>query len=265
MKKLVMLFCAVALVLVILMTEPAVAALDVSEINIHQRKVHRDNTAVANPYEFSTTVWGTGITSASVVDPHGFNHIIPSGVDGAWFTTGGFTTLPLLDASYGPGDYVFTFNAGEADEDTVTVNYQYTETTGFANITYPADGQTNVPLNPVYIWDSVAGYANADALFLWLEQGGHRYIESGVIIDMTTTSWQPGPLDPLTEYELYIEVMAAQDGIPTEMQTDTLADNFTYYGFFDYVNSVGFETVPEPVTLSLLLIGGLALVRRRRA
>ena len=262
MRKTLVALLAVSLMFTV-MGVPAAAnavALGVDEIFIAQRKDHWANVVTGFPYNFEVWVNGTGITSVSVMDPYGVSHSLVL-EDGQWdFEEVGFASLADLDASYGPGDYVFNFNSGA---DTVTINYQYTEPTDFAYVTNPTDGQTDVALNPVYRWNSVEGYG--DVLTLAVENPGglgpDLYSE-GPVFDMTTTSWQPGPLADHTAYEFQIAVSKLQDGTPQGTAT-TGADDFTYYGLFDYVNRVGF-TVPEPATLGMLLLGGLGLVRRCR-
>lgn len=236
-------------------------ALDVGEIFIAQRKDHWANAAAGSPYNFEVWVNGTGITSVSVTDPHGVNHSLFL-EDGQWdFQDVGFASLANLDATYGPGDYMFNFNAGA---DSAIVNYQYIVPTGLASITYPSDGQSNVGPNPVYTWDSAEDYG--DVLTLAVENpgglGSDLYSEAPV--SDTLTSWQPGPLADNTAYELQIAVSKLQDNTPQAMATNG-GDDFTYYGLFDYVNRVSFETVPEPATLILLVLAGLALTVRKPA
>lgn len=248
MRKSVMMLLAVALMVVVVLAEPA-AALDVGRIIISHDKDYWGNAAATDPYGISILINGTGVTSLSVVDPHSVGHVLSDQGDGMWYFAehAAFADLTALDASYGPGDYVFTFNAGEADEDTVTISYAYTELTGFANITYPAYGQTNVPLNPIYTWDSVAGYANADSLFMAVMEnasGFRIYDNFPGSDDLTPTSWQPGPLSPLTEYEFGLSLAAVQGDAPAAMQTDGF-DDFVYSGRFGNWNSMLFETGPK--------------------
>lgn len=270
MRKSVQVFLAVAL-MVVVTAEPAAAALDVGEVLIIQYKDHWANLDVANPYGIEIFVKGTDITSVSVEDPHGGNHVLTNWGGDEWgFEEWNFASLAALDASYGtgPGSYVFTFNAGKGDEDTVAIDYAYTVPTDFATITYPADGDTGVGLNPVYAWDSVDFYANADALGLWVwDVATDDDAWEAVPVSKALTSWQPGALLGLTEYEFEVSVLTTQSAVPTLMQTDVRSDDFDYYGLFDYLNGVGFTTmVPEPVTLGVLLVGGFAmLLGRRRA
>ena len=248
MRKSVLVLLAVAS-MVAMMTSPAPApplVLDVNEIYIEQYKDFWDGSAEPSPYGFEVWINGSGITGVSVEDPHGVNHVLSNWGDYWEFDEGGFASLATLDASYGPGEYVFSFNGGA---DSVTLNYQYSEPTSFANITYPTDGQTDVELNPIYTWDSVAGYANADALGMWVVEDpdgfGDDLYWNGPVFDLTTTSWQPGTLAGLTEYEFEISVMTAQAGVPIATQTNIFADDFDYYGLFESINMVGFETVSE--------------------
>lgn len=242
----------------------AVVSLDVTEIGILEYKDYWDGTAITNPYGIEVWVNGSNITSVSVTDPHSGNHSLTDWGGGQWgFDDGGFASLVALEASYGNGNYAFNFNSGE---DTVTIDYQNTEPSGFANITNPTDGQTGVGLNPTYTWDSAAGYG--EALGMWVIED-----PSGVADDIyenvpeyntALTSWQPGSLSELTEYEFELSVFKAQGGSVQALSTDG-SDDFDYYGLFDYTNIVGFTTIPEPATaLSLLGMMGLYFVYRRR-
>jgi len=217
----------------VVIAEPA-AALDVDHIHIVQLKDHWGNVAFESPYGLEIWLTGTGITSVSVVDPHLVSHDLEFG-DGEWeFDHLGFGSLTALNASYGPGDYVFNFNDGA---DTVTINYQYTEPTGFANITYPADGQTGVELDPVYTWNPVVGYG--DALSMWVVESDTDIYSDGTVLDMSRTSWQAGALSGLTEYEFEISVANTQGTAP--MQT-VGNDAFNYYGLFESINMLAFTT-----------------------
>ena len=247
MRTIILTLLAVTL-LVAAVAKPA-TALDVATVTISHDKDYHANVVVTDPYGVSLLVRGIGITSISAVDPHSVGHVLSDQGNGMWYFAehAAFADLTALDASYGPGDYVFTFNAGELDEDTVTINYVYTELIGFANITYPADGQTNVPLNPVYTWNSVAGYADADGLLMAVMEYPNvstTYNNWPGSDDLTPTSWQPGPLTPFTEYEFGISVSSGQGDLPTPMQTDTFDDAFDYVGSFGNWNSVTFETGP---------------------
>ena len=247
MRKLILVLLAVTL-MVAVQAETTAAVLNVEEISISQYKDFWDGAADSTPYGFEVFINGTGISSVSVVDPHSGNHVLSDFGGGEWgFEDWDFASLIALDASYGAGSYAFTFNAGGLDEDTVTINYAYTEPTGFADITYPADGQTNVELNPVYTWASVVGYG--DALGMWIIEDptglDNDLYENVPVFDMNTTSWQPGPLAALTVYEFEITVITAQGSVPTEMQTVGL-DGFNYYGLFEHINMLGFETAPLP-------------------
>ena len=258
---------SVVLLLILLIGGPTWAVildLNVEEIYIVQYKDYWDGTVETNPFGIELWVTGQFITSVSVKDPHNVDHSLSDWGGGRWgFDDENFASLVLLDASYGPGNYVFDFNSGE---DADTINYQYTEPGGFANITYPTDGQTGVELNPTYTWDSAVGYGEALGMYVAEDPSGvdNEIYWNAPEYNTALTSWQPGPLSELTEYDFEISVFKAQGGAPQALSTDG-DDDFTYYGLFDYMNSVPFTTVPEPATaLSLLAMMGLYFVCRRR-
>ncbi|NIA07860.1 MAG: hypothetical protein GWP14_09570, partial [Actinobacteria bacterium] len=175
-------------------TWAVVTTLDIDEIYILQYKDYWDGTVETNPFGFELWVMGTNISSVSVTDPHSGSHSLTDWGDGQWgFDDQDFASLATLDASYGNGDYVFNFNTGE---DSVTINYQYTQPSNFVNITYPADGETGVGLNPTYTWDSAVGYG--DALGMWVIEdpnGTDDELYWNVPeYNTALTSWQPGPL-----------------------------------------------------------------------
>jgi hypothetical protein len=258
--------------LIIGLTGPAdavISDLDVDRINIVQYKEFWDGTVETNPFGFK--VWGVlggNVTSVSMVDPHGDNHALSYGDFGfggggqAWgFEDDGFADLTSLDASFGPGNYVFTFNGGE---DTVTIDYQYTQPSGPVNITYPANLQSNVPLDPTFTWDSALGLGLFQVAWLTEDPDGLDNIVDQVELFTTFNSWQPDPpLTPLTAHDFEISILTFHGNMMNNLQTDLRDDDFYYLGMFEYSNGVGFTTVPEPTTLGLLLIGGLAMLRRR--
>ncbi len=92
MSKLALIFLAVAS-MVAVMTSPAPApplVLDVDEIYIGQYKDFWDGSAEPSPYGFEVWINGSGITSVSMDDPHGVNHVL-SDWDGEWeFNERGF-------------------------------------------------------------------------------------------------------------------------------------------------------------------------------
>jgi hypothetical protein len=88
-------------------------------------------------------------------------------------------------------------------------------------------------------------------------------------MDPSSTQWTPGPLDPLTEYQLTIGNYAG-DGIsvvngqpqgPTMLTEDD--GSFIYLAVSGNEDEISFTTVPEPNTLSLLILGGITLICAR--
>ena len=80
------------------------------------------------------------------------------------------------------------------------------------------------------------------------------------------TTWQPGPLAPLSDYEFSVTNARLTGGSVLRLQT-AKQDLFNYYGGNGQTNTADFTTLPEPATLALVGTAVLGLIgwRRRRS
>jgi len=254
-------------------------AMDVQDIEIYCG-VERTN-GVVDTWYFEIEVSGVGLKNGvfwnqhlSTADPgtewKAFTAVPGSENDLVYYET--FASQAALEARYpNSNGYHLYFNQTKtpptlADfEDQVLLGFAALPPTGFANITYPTHGATGVPLNPLYQWDNIEGLANVFGAYVFPTPDGDDVYELEDN-DMTTTSWQPGALNPLTEYTL--EVCIANPTAGDEQTLSTLmGDSFDVWRAYDSCNSVDFTTIPEPTTWAMIgtgVLGVIGLRRRRR-
>jgi hypothetical protein len=174
-----------------------------------------------------------------------------------------YTTLSDLQAQYKTGTWNVQFlGDGNAVIDSVSLTYDPVAPTGVPNITYPAIDATNVPLTPTFAWDHIVGTSNVLSMDLQLTNGEDAY---DTLMDPSSTQWTPVQLDPLTEYQFTIgnyvgDGISLVNGQPQGpvLSTDQ-GGSFIYLAASGNEDSISFTTVPEPNTLSLLILGGITL------
>jgi hypothetical protein len=190
------------------------------------------------PYEFWAKALGDGITKVSMTTPDNDVYEFEEWDEYNWgICIEGYTTLTSLRTDLPTGNYTFVFNDGE---DSVTLNHNPTTPTGFANITYPAHGSTDIPLNPTFIWDDCTGYGNALAMGMGEEETDD--VISGVFLaDIALTSWTVGPLNPGRLHWMEVSVYAWTESQPYDRWTLN-SDYFTHYDLFENCNAALFAT-----------------------
>jgi|GEM_PF-2342776 len=217
---------------------------DIEDIFIARVREFENGIEITNPWVFEVDIEGTDITGGTVTSPGTAGQIALEN-SGWWGFEQGFASQAALEAAFSTGDYVFSINGGFA---TVTINYDVSAPTGFADVIDPEDGDHNVGQNPTITWDSVDGLGEAIIAFLIEDpDGASEDIDEFFTLVMTTTSWAPDPLADQTEFEIEISVANLDDGGLVAMQTDQ-GDDFTYEGWYDFCNVVCFDTLHWRVT-----------------
>ncbi|MHC4489499.1 MAG: hypothetical protein ACYS9C_17705 [Planctomycetota bacterium] len=268
---------SIAAILVILLVTPvAEAALDIDWITITSVKNYVDSIAGAQPWGFEMWV--------DVVDPGSLDHIdvtppspatpfTLSKYNGSWEwdSPSYYSSLTNLQSAYPLGTYTFQFrNSSNALLDTATFDYSGLpgEPSNPVNFTYPAsDGATGISINPTFTWTVNSG--DGDTLMMALRDvitDEDLYWDAPVL--MTTTSWTPGSLIAGREYGLDVSVLEVKGwggpDWPTAMTSGS--DEFAYSPMIEYLNEINFTTIPAPGALVLgsIGVGIVGWVRKRR-
>jgi len=258
---------AMTLLVALVVSTRDAAALDVQQILISQGTDRTNGTA--DGYYFETEILGTGINDGVFVCIN----------TGAWYAltvSGGGTEADYEDMSASmaallathpnPAQYQFYFNQTKPNptpadfQDTVLLGYGVAPPTGFAAISNPTQDETGVVLDPNYTWSDVVGMGGYLGSWVCEESAPDVDVYAQLDGNMARTTWQPGAIDPWTDYEIEVSVMNVAGA---NLQTAN-ADTFVYYGVFDDNNCVDFETIPEPMTMTLVGTTVLVLYGRRR-
>jgi len=234
----------VAILYILTATPEAKSQPDIQLILFETKKNYAAGTLETDPYDVGALVFGTGMNSVQVTSPADITETLELGPGyWMWDREEKYATLEDLRQDFPTGLYEFTFNEGEASEDSAMVFIDPLQPTGFANITYPADGDTNVPLSPTFTWDPCLGCG--DNLLVGVsdfEGDTDLYMEG---LNIGQTSWSPGPL-----------VMGRLCGFSVHVQkvgglSDTTAngDAFDLRDVFRWKNRITFTTEPAPSDL----------------
>ena len=236
--------------LFLIIVSDALGQVDVHRIQFMTTKNHVAGRVEVRPFDLWAMVFGDGINSVQVTSPTNITAVgeleeLPGGGGWVWIIdlAEDYATLRWLRRDFPIGYYKFTFNKGESDEDSVMVYTDPVPPTGFANITYPANRATNVPVTPTFIWDSCLGYG--DSLFVSVEEEKEESdLWQCQVLDIGETSWTPP--DPLLPGRLHDFEVAVQTGA-TQGQTlwTDDGDPLVYHDVFEWSNEVLFTVVPE--------------------
>jgi hypothetical protein len=268
MKRLMTICAAVGLIMAVAGT--AQADLDINGIYMDSWQENHWNGTPETKWGFETSVDFDDTDSLhhiNVTKPGDSTPSITITYEGGWwgYESPKYSTLTDLQGNYPTGDYKFELrDSSNGLLRSVTLDYSgISWPTEAVNFIYPStNGQPGIDINPTFTW-TVSPTAG-DVLGMLVENENRLYENAPV--SMTTTSWAPGPLLPGHDYGLEVSVLNVKDiesgpVLPT-MTVDS--DTFTYGLLMECGNDIRFTTAPEPATLSLLVLGGLAVVRRRK-
>jgi len=191
-------------------------------------------------------VFGTNLNSVKVTSPAEVTEDLEPGPGyWVWDREEKYATLEDLRQDFPTGYYEFTFNEGEASEDSATVFMNPEEPMGFANIEHPLDGATDVQLSPTFLWDSCSGYG--DTLLVVV---GDIVADDDLFLaelNIDETSWTPGllPQGSLCDFEVSV-----QTGNETSGTTEN-GDAFNFLDVFQWSNRVTFTTESPPSDLDI--------------
>jgi len=145
-------------------------------------------------------------------------------------------------------------------------------------LTAPLGGATGVSPTPTFTWDNGGAHTGQlESLFVnvWSESipGIGAIDGSGGTLSLNATTWTPPVVLPagaakfLVQYETNENEDANVDNPIFRVAESTVADpmgGWTSAGDLFSRDQISFTVAPEPATLSMLVLGGLALLARRR-
>jgi hypothetical protein len=263
-----------ALVATALLAGDASAQMQIDEIVITSGPAYAGGSFTN--FFIDPVVFGSGIASVTISSQSGtLNATLVEVTPGEFVCDEAIPTepcenFPSLAAISALGAITFDFlgDQGETDSETIPLaDYDPgSGQPGFPDVTFPANGQTDVASNATLTWTSPPSWVEALAV-------GIENLATGLTPDedlffgapVTTTSWAPAGMSSGNAYDF--EISFFEPLFFEDPRTTNGSRAYLYTSAFESFNSVVFF-VPEPgVTISLvagsLLLGGLA--RRRRA
>lgn len=229
-------FALVTISAMLILSADAIA-LDIHNITITVTEYRLGGVSDSDPYEFSCGVTGDGITAVTMTTPGGVDYDLEAWTTAQYnwgFSQDDLTAEELVTSFPTDDDYIFTFN-GEAVS--VTLYHNPTPPSDFANITYPVNNSTNVPLNPEFIWEDCSTYGEALTRAVGEEEGD--MVSVVWLGDISETSWTVGPLNPGLLHWLELSIYTGTT--PSDLIYGT--DTYNYYDLFENCNEVLFTTV----------------------
>jgi hypothetical protein len=205
--------------------------------------------------------------------PNILNNYVPTGMAGDRYDTDGGILAGMMGTGVNTGTYFSQLVSGK-------VNYLQTFAPNggwaFAGRASPSlvtaryagepDWIQNVPVNAAFLAQQLGENEDVE---IWVSQVAKGNILSSHIMTLTSIMGVPGEdlsldgYDPATGGFFDYDMTNALDPFGSLVFGDSLADNTVGDGYTGYVLEAAFAespTIPEPATLSLLLLGGGGVV-----
>ena len=222
--------------------------MDIEEVFMEVAVTRIDHTLVALPYCLSIEVRGTNIASISVQTPSGATHALVNAGFGEWnVSSSAAASLGAIaaDPQVGFGNFAFTFTGTNAAVETATVAYDPGVTdphSGYANITFPLNGQVAVSVCPVLSWTCANGPCGGFGWAMEVYPSFGAGAEFETIVNPAATKWIPGSLTAATQHTFFTSAVTILGGAPQVPSTTPSGDLFLYVATFETTNEIDFTT-----------------------